>query len=98
MLAGAARRLLCVVTLDLGCTEGEARLVGGDNLLEGRVEICLNNEWGTVCDQMWNDTNTGVVCGQLGLIQGGRRKMMIICHHQTAVLLTLHMGSFYPQC
>ena len=47
------------------------RLSGGRNYLEGRVEICMNNEWGTVCDQMWNDTNTIVVCRQLGLKSSG---------------------------
>ena len=36
--------------------------------MEGRLEICLNNEWGTVCNQMWNDTNAQVVCRQLGLV------------------------------
>lgn len=50
-----------------GCAEGEVRLVGGGNRTEGRVEICLNDEWGTVCDQMWNVTEATVVCRQLGL-------------------------------
>ncbi len=56
----------------LGCTEGEVRLVGGTSNLEGRVEICLNNEWGTVCDQMWDRTDASVLCRQLQLASSGK--------------------------
>ena len=31
------------------------------------MEICLNDEWGTVCDQNWNVTDAGVVCRQLNM-------------------------------
>ena len=52
----------------LACTSnGEIRLQGGTEELEGRVEICLENEWTTVCDQMWDDTDASVVCRQLKL-------------------------------
>ena len=54
-----------------GCTQGEVRLVGGANYTEGRVEICLNDEWGTVCNQTWNETDASVVCRQLGLLSRG---------------------------
>ena len=61
----------CFFLQMIGCVEGNVRLSGGYNYLEGRVEICMNNEWGTVCNQMWNDTNAIVVCRQLRLKSAG---------------------------
>ena len=55
------------------CTTGEVRLFptnyscNGCNYIEGRVEVCINNAWGTICrDSFFSPIDAGVVCGQLG--------------------------------
>ena len=52
------------------CTQGAIRLQGGTTT-QGRVEICINNTWSTVCDDLWGTTDARVACRQLGLPSSG---------------------------
>ncbi|XP_065929462.1 deleted in malignant brain tumors 1 protein isoform X2 [Magallana gigas] len=47
--------------------EGLVRLVGGPTQYEGRLEVYKSGRWGTVCDDILNNSLSVVVCRSLGL-------------------------------
>ena len=66
------------------CTYGSVRLVGEDidddgvGAREGRVEVCINHAWGTVCNQHFTQGDAEVVCGQLdGFYKEGRNSYIL---------------------
>ena len=71
-LAGSSHRVgidqsSIVVTLFETCVDGDVRLLNGNNSGQGRVEVCLNGVFGSLCDTgRWTDSDARVVCRQLG--------------------------------
>ena len=51
------------------CVTGSVRLVNTtidlNGMREGRVEVCVNRAWGTVCGDLFTQSDAAVVCKQL---------------------------------
>ena len=50
----------------VNCETGDIHLVNGSLESEGRLEVCVNQLWGTVCSRSWDYRETRVACKQLG--------------------------------
>ena len=62
--------------MDHNCTDGDVRLIRGGqvNEFEGRVEVCVNNAWGTVSSRNFDALEVQVICRQKGFDgQAGNR-------------------------
>ena len=56
------------VAIPAKCTDGDIQLIknGKPHPYEGRLEVCINNAWGTVCEKSFDALDTEVVCATLG--------------------------------
>lgn len=52
--------------LYIGCATGDIQLTGFTNPWHGRVDICVDGVWGSVCESGFGVAEAAVVCRQLG--------------------------------
>ena len=49
----------------------EIRIIASYYEQFGRVEVCINGTWGTICSDFWDDNDASVICSQLGYSSRG---------------------------
>ena len=76
------QQVFSFLAIGAGCVQGSVRLQGSNTLQEGRVEVCNNNVWGTVCAaNSWGTREAEVVCSQLGFLTTGTIYLYAVLMH-----------------
>ena len=52
------------------CASGNVRLTGSSDNSQGRVEVCVDNQWGSICDDSWSPPSTALTCKLLNKFGG----------------------------
>ena len=77
----------CTISAD-SCIDGQVRLVDGPGYYEGRLEVCSDNQWFSVCDDGFDVAAANSVCNNRLLLLGSKltqskfhQCIMVMCHH-----------------
>ena len=50
------------------CTDGDLRFSGyNSDKYSGRLEVCVGEAWGSVCDDQWDAIDAHISCKQKGI-------------------------------
>ena len=84
----------CLCPLFTACCDGDVHFgnssMNGPANFNGRVDVCVNETWGTVCDDNFGRIQAGVVCGQMGFYRSSKTRYMCMYIH---VHVHVDMGS-----
>ena len=93
MIACDEGEVIVIIISIVECQNGAIRLAGsGSSSSQGRVEVCNNNQWGTVCDDTWNSLDASVACYDLGYSVDGK------CIYSTLMWQCISTISNYMMC
>ena len=63
-----------MISVEVCNDDGAVRLVGG-TVYQGRLEVCANGYWGTVCNDRFDINAARIVCLQLGIQENGKLRV-----------------------
>lgn len=52
-------------TVKSDCDDWDLRVMDGSSVREGRVEVCFNQAWGTICNEHYGVADAQILCSQL---------------------------------
>ena len=62
------------------CNESDVRLMDGPSKASGRIELCHNGTWGTICSDFWDNIDASILCKQLGYSPYGNCLVLIVTY------------------
>ena len=75
------------------CSDGELRLAGKVTATSGRLEVCYNRAWGTVCSYAWGTTESRLACQLLGFQAYGINFMIMLFEILLYIFLRMHWSA-----